>query len=174
MNREQRRLEKRKQRGYSKPPKMRTVWDKLDPIAHAITGASLLHSKARDELSMVELSAIDAFTRGAATINEWSDLANVGNVAQTLAGQGIGREAMPDLHAAEEALIDAAKRYERTGRMGLTGPGLQAVRTMVEWHDAQRDVISAKQYKEALRLTKARVESGYATVDMGECLKAKA
>ena len=174
MNREQRRAQKRSQRGYAKPPKMRTVWQAVDPVAHAITSASVLQGEARDKLSMVELSAIDAFTRGAAGLQEWSELANVGNVAQTLAGQGIGKEAMPDLHAAEEALIDAAKRFERTGRMGLTGPGLQAVRLMVEWHDAQRDVITVKQYREALRLTKARIQSGYATVDMCESLKVKA
>ena len=173
MNREQRRAAERAGKtGRSSPIKSRTVWQKVDPLAHAISRASIPTPKQRDELSLLELSSLDAFTRGAATIAEWSDLVNACNIAQTLAGKGIGREAMPDLLRAEEALLEAAHRYEATARMGLTGPGIQAMRTMLEWHDAQREVITVKQYSEALRLTDARIRSGYATVDLTPQLKA--
>jgi hypothetical protein len=83
---------------------------------------------------------------------------------------GIGPEAMPDCHLAEAALVDAAARYQRTGRMGLTGPGIQALRDVIGWHQAQRSNIARSQYEEAIRLTAARIKSGHATVDLAKTL----
>lgn len=54
----------------------------------------------------------------------------------------IGREALPDCHKAEESLIEAAQRFENTQRMGLSGPGLYALRHVIERHDLQRSSIA--------------------------------
>lgn len=167
MNREQRRAAKRSQRGHAKPPIIRKVWDTtIDTIQHAIEGAAITSSEKLDRLMLVELAAIDTFTRGRATMCEWSALVAVNNLTQTLAGMGIGYEAMPDCHKAEAALVDAADRYQRTGKMGLTGPGIQALRDVIAWHQEQRSNISNSKYAEALRLTEARIKGGHATVDL--------
>ena len=172
MNREERRELKRAQRGHSKPPVVRKVWrTDLDQITHAIEGASITSREKLDMLLARELASLDAFVKGRARMAEWSDMANVNNITQTLAGMNIGREALPDCHKAEAALIEAAARYQRTGRMGLSGPGIQALRDVIEWHDLQRSNISRQQYEEAIRLTDARIKNGHATVDLGEMLK---
>jgi hypothetical protein len=173
MNRTERRQQARANRGHSKPPKVRKVWAQIDPIKHAIDGAAITAPDKLDALHMRELAALDAFARGAATMQEWHDLVNANNITQTLAGMGVGREALPDAHAAEAALIDAAARFQRTGRMGLTGPGLQALRDVIEWHHLQRGSIARSQYEQAIRLTAARIKSGYATVDLSKTLNAR-
>lgn len=146
---------------------VRKVWALLNPIDHAISGAGITARKDLDSLLIRELSGLDAFGHGRATLAEWSDMVNVNNLTQTLASMEIGREALPDCQQAEHALIEAAERFQNTGRMGLSGPGLQALRDVIEWHDAQRSAIARSKYEEAIRLTAARIKSGYATVDLG-------
>jgi hypothetical protein len=150
---------------------VRKVWALVNPIEHAINGAGITSRKDLDSLLVRELASLDAFTRGKATMQEWSDLVNVNNITQTLAGMGVGREAMPDCHAAEAALIEAAGRFNDSKRMGLSGPGIQALRSVIEWHDLQRSAIPRSQYEEAIRLTGARIKSGHATIDLGKILK---
>ena len=169
MNRAERRAGKSKR---SSPPVTRTVWKKVDTIRHAIEGASITPPAQRDKLAMRELAAIDAFVRGRAGLQEWQDLAALNNITQTLATMDIGRDAMPDCHKAEVALVEAAQRFERTGKMGLSGLGIRAVREVCAWHDAQRQVIPRSKYEQALRLTVARVKSGHATVDVNEVINA--
>jgi hypothetical protein len=173
MNREERRQIKRAQRGHSKPLVSRRVWStSIDPIQHAIDGAAITPRQALDTLLVRELASLDAFTKGKATMREWSDLVNVNNLTQTLAGMGVGHEAMPDAHKAEEGLIDAARRFQETKRMGLSGPAIQALRDVIEWHDLQRSSIPRSQYEEAIRLTAARIKSGHATIDLAKTLAA--
>lgn len=171
MNREQRRALKRAARGHSKPTVNRKVWSTdIDPVAHAIAGAGITSREDLDTLLMRELASLDAFTNGKATMREWNDMVNVNNLTQTLAGIGVGYEAMPDAHKAEEGLIEAAARFQRTGRMGLSGPAIQALKNVIEWHDLQRSSIARSDYEEAIRLTAARIKSGHATIDLAKTL----
>ena len=149
---------------------VRKVWALLNPIEHAISGACITTRKDMDTLLIRELSSPDAFTVGRARLAEWSDMANVNNLAQTLAGMGIGADVLPDCHAAETALIEAARRFQDTKRMGLSGTGIQALRSVIEWHDAQRSAIPRSQYEEAIRLTAARIKNGHATIDLAKTL----
>lgn len=140
---------------------VRKVWAKINPLMHAIEGAAIASRADLDRLLVRELASLDAFTRGAAGLQEWSDMVAVNNLAQTLAGQNVGAEAMPDCHIAEQALFEAAQRFEKTQRWGLSGPGIVALRNVIEYHDLQRGSISRARYEEAIRLTSARVKSGH-------------
>jgi hypothetical protein len=171
MNRLQRRAYEKATRGRSKPIVARKVWPtNIDTIQYAIEGASISGRDKLDKLLMRELSAIDSFTRGNATMQEWQDLVAINNVALTLCGMGVGPEAVTDCQAAEHGLIEAAARFERTGRMGLSGPAIKALRSVIEWHEAQRSAIPRSQYEEAIRLTSARIKSGHATIDLAKTL----
>lgn len=152
---------------------VRRVWSLVNPITHAISGACITFGSDLDQLLVRELASLDAFTRGAARLQEYSDLVNMNNLTQTLADMGVGREALPDCRKAEEALIEASARFERTRRMGLTGPGIEALRNVIEWHSLQRSAIPRSKYEEAIRLTGARIRSGHATIDLGATLKAR-
>jgi hypothetical protein len=79
---------------------------------------------------------------------------------------------MPVCHTAEAVLIEAAERYQRTKRMGLSGQGIKAMRDLIEYHQLQRSSIPRSQYEEAIRLTAARINSGHATIDLAATLGA--
>jgi hypothetical protein len=71
MNRAQRRAEKRAQRGHAKPPTVRKVWaTNIDTVRYAIEGAAITPADKLDQLMLVELAAIDTFTRGRASMRE--------------------------------------------------------------------------------------------------------
>lgn len=146
----------------------------MNPIAHAIAGASITPRAELDKLLMRELSALDDMTKGKASLQQWHDLANVVNLCETLAHEKVGAEALESCGQAQESLIEAAKRFQETQRMGLSGIGIQALRDVIEFHQLQRSSIPRSQYEAAIRLTAARVKSGYATVDLGELIKEKA
>ena len=168
MSRAERRAAERAQRGHSKPPVMRKLWrTDLNTIEHAMAGAAITTEQARDQLMMRELSALDAFTRGHARMTEWSDLVNLNNIAQTMAGMGVMRaEVMPACHLAEADLIETAARFQRTGRWGLSGQAIEHIRAVIRMHEQQRSSVARSVYEEAIRLTAARIKSGYATVDL--------
>ena len=149
---------------------IRKVWALVNPIEHAIEGARITPRAMLDHLHLRELSSLEAFARGGAGLQEWHDMVALNNLAQTLASQHIGAEALPDCEKAEAALIEAADRFQRTGRMGLSGPGLQALREVIGWHDAQRSSIARSRYEQAIRLTEARTRSGHATADLDRVL----
>ena len=121
---------------------------------------------------MRELSALDDFTSGRASLQQWFDLANVVNLCETLAHENVGPEALESCATAQDALIEAAKRFQRTQKFGLSGIGIQAMRNVIEFHDLQRASIPRSRYEKAIRLTSARIKSGFATVDLGELVGA--
>ena len=149
---------------------VRKVWQTVNTIAHAIAGASITPRAELDKLLMRELSALDDMTKGKASLKQWYDLANVVNLCETLAHEKVGAEALESCGIAQDALIEAAKRFQDTKRMGLSGIGIQALRDVISFHDLQRSSIPRSQYEAIIRLTAARVKSGYATVDLGELI----
>ena len=149
-----------------KKNRKRKIWALVNPILHAIEGASVTPREKLDQLLLRELAALDAFTRGQAGIQEWQDLAALNNLAQTLAKTGCGIEAMPQCLAAQDALLESARRAEKTGRFGLSGPGIVSLRNVIEWHDLQRSSIDRSTYEKAIALTAARVKSGYNVVEL--------
>lgn len=59
------------------------------------------------------------------------------NIARLLAERGYGAEAIDDIVAAQQAALSMRLRWERTGRVGVTGTELQQLRTLIEIHEAQ-------------------------------------
>ena len=117
---------------------------------------------------MRELASLDDFLHGRASFRQWQDLVDAMNLCETMAEEGIGPDALDACHVAEKALFESAKRFERVGKFGLTGEGIQAVREVLEYHDLQRASISRSKYEEFIRLTAARIKSGYKTKDVNE------
>jgi hypothetical protein len=129
----------------------RKIFALVNPLTHAIEGAAITDTRALDRLRIMELSALEAFRTGAAVKSDWDTLANLMNLTETMAREGIGPEALPVCERAQTALVAAWDRHHASGRMGLDGPGLQALRELAEYHDAQRTSISRSKYEECIR-----------------------
>ena len=138
----------------------RKVWKLINPIKHAIDGASICTDETLAPLQTRELAAIEAFRIGKATIQEWSDIVNMMNVTEHMAFRGVGPEAKQCCHDVYLHLIAAAKRYKTTRKMGTTGEGLQCFRDLYEWHNLQRTAVSRSEYERHIQETVNRIRSG--------------
>lgn len=70
--------------------------------------------------------------------NEWRDLADAINTVEALTlrmGLLDVDATMPEVRAATDAMVAAARRWRETGRMGFDGPGLLAVRAVLDTYE---------------------------------------
>jgi hypothetical protein len=135
-----------------------------NPIALAIAGACVTDDGRLDKLRLLELSAIDAFARGVATVDDWRTVADLTNLAQTMCEMGIGPEVQQPAQQVEIVLGETHQRYVATGRMGTTGPGLHAMRELQEWHHLQRTSVARSVYETAIERTHNRIRSAHPSV----------
>jgi len=138
----------------------RRVWStNINPIAHAIAGAAVSDKQSLDKLRLCELSAIDNMVHGRGTTEDWRWLADVVNIAETMGKAGIGPEVLPYCQESQKALLEAADRYQKTGKMGLSGVGLSNIKEMWEYHDLQRTSIARSEYEKMIRKTANYIKS---------------
>lgn len=133
----------------------------LDCVAHAMAGAAITPDHLLNKLRLVELSAIESFTSGRATKEDWKALADMLNVCETLSLGGVGPEALEACQRAQQGLSEARERYDRTKRMGLSGPAIQAMRDLHEYHDLQRTSIPRGDYERFIQKTRNRIISAH-------------
>ena len=138
----------------------RKVWALIDPTQHAIIGASITHRDKLDKLRMLEYSALEAMTKGNGTVTDWRTLVDVLNLSETMARHNIGKdEVLPVCQKAQEALHQAAERYQKTLSMGLSGQGIQAVRDLIEYADLQQSSIPRSEFERYIQKTKDYIRS---------------
>ena len=137
----------------------RKIYKLVDPVAHAIAGACITTDDCLDTLKSNEKAAVEAMRTGNATVYTWQELVDINNICQVMSRQGIGPEALIDCMIAELELKQAAKRYEATGRMLLTGTGLRAINEVLEWHHIQRTSISRSEYERMIEKTRNKLRS---------------
>ena len=139
--------------------KYRKVYSLVNPIVHAIEGAAVTDEKTLDYLREKELKAIEAFRTGAAGEQDWRVISEFCNLAESMACDGIGPEALAATNAAQEALKEAHERFVRTGKMGTTGPGLTAFKDAYEYHDLQRQSVGRSVYEKHIELVTNKIRS---------------
>lgn len=137
----------------------RKVYPLLNSLAHGIAGAAVSDKQSLDKLRLCELSAIDAMTKGMGTTEDWRWLADVVNIAETMGKEGIGPEVLPYCKEVQTALLEAADRYQKTGKMGLSGTGISKIKELWEYHDLQRTSIARSEYEKMIRKTANYIKS---------------
>lgn len=138
----------------------RKVYALVNPIEHAIIGAAFPLQSKLDELRMLELTCIERFCNGRATLKDWQSMSSLLAISEVMAKRGVGKdEVLPVCTIVENELIEAAHRFEATGRMVLTEAGLQALRDLYEYHDLQRNSVTQREYEQMILATYNRIKS---------------
>ena len=137
----------------------RKMWNLIDPITHAIVGASITHREKLDKLRMMEYSALEAITKGNGTIHDWRTLVDVLNLSETMGRAGVGPEVLPICEKAQASLHKAAERYGTTMRIVLDGEGIQACRDLIEFADLQQSSIPRSEFERYIQKTKDYIRS---------------
>lgn len=140
----------------------------ITPLDLAIRNAATAPKQSRDTLALADLSTLDAITRGKGRLSDFRYLVDICNLCEVLAKDYRigGEEVLAAVKAAEAAFLSCARRIETTGKIGFSGPELQAVREMLEWAAAQREAASRGVYLAAIKLLGARVKGGSVTVEL--------
>ena len=131
----------------------RKIWDKVNPIEHAIIGAAITTEDKLDKLRMGELSAIESMVKGNATIGDWRVLVDMLNIAETMGTNGIGIEVLPVCEIVQKEMEAAAHRHEKTRKMGLSGTGIRYIKELYALHDLQRQSISRSEFERMIDKT---------------------
>ena len=134
----------------------------FNPLIMAMAGASIMTTEERDRIRMIELSAMEEFRRGSATIDDWQLIANMCNICHILAKKGYGPEALPSIEKMQEHMSRLNKQYIEHGKMTITMAALDAMRDVYEYADLQRQSVSRGAYEKANREMLNRVEHHYA------------
>jgi hypothetical protein len=130
----------------------RKIWDAtINPITHAIVGASITDEESLEILRKKENGSMEAFRNGTAKPSDWNNINAVVQLAESMAAANIGPEVMVHVKIAEMHLIDAHDRYKRIGKMGSTGPGLQSFQDIIEYHELQRTAVSRSVYESHIK-----------------------
>ena len=137
----------------------RKVWALIDPIQHAVIGASITQRDKLDKLRVMEYSSLDAITKGMGTIQDWHTLTEVLNLSETMARAGVGPEVLPVCEKAQKDLHEAALRFQKTGKLGLTGEGIQSVRELIQYADLQQSSISRSEFERYIQKTRDYLKS---------------
>lgn len=144
----------------------RKIYQLRNPITMAIEGACITPQETLKTLTDRESEAIDAMMKGKGNLRYWQDIVDMNNVCQTMGRNGIGPECLVDCMMAEIELKAAAKRYEKTGKMGLTAVGIKSVQNVQEWHKLQRASISRKEYENQIKKTLSKLRSRSSEVEV--------
>ena len=131
----------------------RQVWKLLNPVVHAIEGAAITAEEHLNKLRLRELASMDAMVKGLASLDDWRALCDMMNIAETMGENGIGPEVLPICAVVQEEMEQAATRFEKTRKMGLSGIGIKALRELYEYHDLQRSSISRSEYERMIKKT---------------------
>jgi hypothetical protein len=140
---------------------IRRHWARMDPIAMAIAGATTTTQADLDKLRLRELSAIQSFATGNATPADFRDLCDMLNLAETMAGMGIGAEALPSCQAMERFLLASKDAHDATGTLPMSEDGIAAMRDVYAYHDLQRSSVDRSTYERAIAKTRNRIRSAH-------------
>lgn len=132
----------------------------FNPVLHAIAGACVTNKATLDALTMRILSALEAMTHGNGTLADFRELVDLSNVCETAGLSGLGPEVLPWCKKADDALKEAAYRFESSRVFGLSGAGIQAIRELVEYHRLQILSVARSEYEALVKKTADRLRTG--------------
>jgi hypothetical protein len=138
----------------------RKVWStNINPVAHAMAGASITDAESLNILRAKENNSMEAFRNGSATRHDWNNINAVVRLAESMAAANIGPEVMVHCKIAEMHLLDAQDRFKRLGKMGSTALGLQSFQEIIEWHELQRTSVARSVYEKHIKRVTDMIKS---------------
>lgn len=139
-----------------------------NPMEVAMDGAQSVASHQRSvDLMLANRSAMDALRRGEASEDDMGALANALNIARALVAQrkALGRQYLPEINEAQEALLAIAKRAaEHSGRYVAKASELDAVVTAIDLHEQQLSVCGVVVLRKATYAVRGVIASGCAVM----------
>jgi hypothetical protein len=131
-----------------------------NPVWRALNRTALPAAKQVD-LALAANLALAEVLRGEGTRDDLDTIAVCANVSLVLSETGYGPENEAKIIDAQEAIMRARMRAKKmTGRIGLDGLGLQALRDLLAIHDQQMAAATTADVTAALLEVRKRMGAG--------------
>lgn len=150
----------------SRPSKTRRRYDP-NRLFRSVSASQARKSDARPliqsqttDIGLAYHLSFDAIKGGYATEEMWSNLACAMNIALILAEKGIGEPHIEDIKLAQDALMRAKGRGEKSGSWGLDGDGMRDLHLAITVHDAQMEAATKSDVRFAINEVRRRMEAG--------------
>ncbi|KVN92586.1 hypothetical protein [Burkholderia ubonensis] len=146
---------KKKPRGKHDPRRALSAARRLDARAH---GRRQLHDSQMRDMGIAYRIAFDRMRAGRGDMSTWSTISGMTHIAAAMAERGIGHE---HIDALERALagIERAERHGReSGCWTFDGDALSAVKAALDIHDAQLEVATIGDAREAIKEAERRID----------------
>jgi hypothetical protein len=138
----------------------RAVAITTNPVWRALNRTALPAAKQVDLALAANLALADVL-RGDGTRDDLDTIAVCANVSLVLSETGYGPENETKIIEAQEAIMRARMRAKKlTGRIGLDGLGLQALRDLLAIHDQQMAAATTADVTAALLEVRTRMGAG--------------
>ena len=119
-----------------------------------------LTQEQQDDLGRAVHLSIERLRIGLPIEGDWHTLAAAVNVSMVLCEKGVGADYMPDILAAQDALLRIFDRHASTGRWAFDGPAYTALTRAVAIHEAQAAAITRDGARAAMLEVRKRAARG--------------
>ena len=136
----------------------------INTMQIAASGARKLSDTDVQQQVTLMRRALDEFIVGQHCEQHWRSLADTANMAETLAGMGLGSgdDAERVIDQAQRALHDAHKRHAQRGSWTLWADEIDALRWLLSLHAVQLEACSYREFERAYRSTAQRMAQALA------------
>lgn len=135
----------------------RKIYAKVNPIQYAMEGARLMTPEELQDLRDKENKCLDNMTKGVGTVYDWRELAEAINLCWMFANHGVGPEALVSCELAIIEMDIAKERYHKTGKFGLSGSGIHAIKDVLEYAALQQVSISRSEFEKMITKTRNKI-----------------
>ena len=136
---------------------------RLDAHLYALTSVRPLTKVSEATvLKIKNHDALDAIVKGIATRDHVDALIAAMNIAEAYALHGKGQDWIPEIRAAQDAVLSMARRGLDKGRFVFSGPELMAVNEAMAVHDQQLDESFVKEIEKMANYVATCIKNGKA------------
>lgn len=147
----------------------RQSWGLVDPIQHAILGATKPHQEEIQELTRVLEQAATAMREGRGTAQDWGIIAGSLSLAISIELGGIVRgfsEVWADYQIVSQDIHDRAMLTGQWQRTTLWAAELASMRNFIRHHTFQLKQLSRSELEVALNRAQAKIKSEGCVVEI--------
>lgn len=143
----------------AKPRKAHRPRPLVDTVRHSINSVRVLSAEDVTRQVGIARNALAELGRGHDTATHWASLADAANMAETLAGMGIGggADAQRVIQQAQAALAAIQGRLQHRSSRALYAAEIDALQWLITLHHLQLQACSYGEFEAAYTSTRERI-----------------
>lgn len=119
-------MAKSKKRKGAKPYTPNPVY--TNAVANAVKSVQPIEQKSVDSLELVARIALDKMLKGHGDEAAYNDLTLMVDMTLIMSCIKFKRTYIDEIYAAQKAMVRVKKRFQKTGKLGFDGEGLQVIK----------------------------------------------